>query len=29
MLNLEYVAKYQPGGLKGMVFGGPFLDVDY
>lgn len=29
MLNLEYVAKYKPAGLKGMVFGGPFLSVDY
>ena len=29
MLNMEYVAKYHPAGLKGMVFGGPFLDVDY
>ena len=26
---MEYVAKYHPAGLKGMVFGGPFLDVDY
>lgn len=29
MLSMEYVAKYQPAGLKAMVFGGPFLDVDY
>ena len=29
MLNMEYVGKYHPAGLKGMVFGGPFLDVDY
>lgn len=28
MLSLEYVGKYHPAGLKGMVFSGPFLDVD-
>lgn len=28
MLSLEYVGKYQPAGLKGIIFGGPFLNVD-
>ena len=28
MLSLEYAAKYQPQGLKGIIFTGPFLSVD-
>ncbi|MDO5329106.1 MAG: proline iminopeptidase-family hydrolase [Coriobacteriia bacterium] len=28
MLELEYAAKYNPSGLKGIVFIGPFLNVD-
>ena len=28
MLGAEYAAKYQPEGLKGLIFAGPFLKVD-